>query len=184
MCRVTLRTSVDTRQLLAKHGEADDDQGLAQLWSGEQLRQRDCGLVVFRILSLTDVEVFSIAFDITEERILRAVGWDCSNISTSFRMWIRHARLTVRFGWEGLIYRPQLPGRSGFVREQPTSVQPNRRLDDGRADQQLSQGKRGREQEDQSPLVWRRESQAHGLGDHDSDDDGELREHAWFAVSV
>lgn len=63
-------------------------------------------------------------------------------------------------------------------------VQPGGRLDDHRPSEKLCEGERGGEQQDQSPGAGRRELQAHCLGNHDANDDGELGEHTYTATAV
>ena len=69
-----------------------------------------------------------------------------------------------------------------FLDEQAIPVKPRRGLDHPAAQHELRRGECGGEEEHGAPARWGRELEAHDLGDHDTDDDGELGEDAWRTV--
>lgn len=76
---------------------------------------------------------------------------------------------------------PQSARARVLVPQQAVAVEPDGGLHDRGTDKQLCQTEAGGEEEHDSPCARCRELQAHGLGDHNANDDGKLGENAWVA---
>ena len=105
---------------------------------------------------------------------------DVVSLSSQSGTQLRTCQRTVRTA-QGMSTLPQSARARVLIPQQAVAVEPDGGLHDRGTDKQLCQTEAGGEEEHESPCARCRELQAHGLGDHNANDDGELGEDAWIA---